>query len=101
MAIKEIAIDTSTLNTDIGELQTALDSAKMQLEDMYTQMTELDTMWDGPANEEFNIQFKLDYTNTKSLFETIASLIECMEYARDQYNSCENEVGSLVNSIRI
>jgi uncharacterized protein YukE len=101
MAVKEIAVDTSTLNTDIGELTTALDSAKKQLEDMFTQMTELDTMWDGPANEEFNKQFQLDYANTNSLFDTIASLIECMEYARDQYNSCENEVSSLVNSIKI
>jgi WXG100 family type VII secretion target len=101
MNIKEITVNTSTLNSDIGELQTALDSAKAQLEDMFNQITELDTMWDGDANEEFNKQFRIDYDNTKSLFDTIKSLIECMEYARDQYNSCENEVGNLVNSIKI
>jgi uncharacterized protein YukE len=99
--MREIAIDTKTLNSDINELQAALSSARLQLDDMFNRIAELNTMWEGPANAEFNTQFSNDYEDTKSMFDTIASLIECMEYARDQYNLCENEIGSIVNSIRI
>jgi uncharacterized protein YukE len=99
--MRKIAVDTGTLNRDIVQLRTALSGARLQLDDMFKQIEQLDTMWEGPANAEFNIQFGNDYDNTKSMFDTIDSLIECMEYARDQYNLCENEVDSIVKSIQI
>lgn len=99
--MRRIAVDTVTLNSDIGELQIALKGARQQLDDVFNQIAQLDTMWEGPANKEFNIQFSNDYDNTKSMLDTIASLIECMEYARNHYNICEDEVDSLVKSIRI
>lgn len=101
MAIKEIAVNTTTLTNDINELKIALSDAKAQLEEMFNQVAELDAMWDGPANEEFNKQFGNDYKNAKNLCKTIESLLECMEFARNQYNSCENEVNSIVSAISI
>lgn len=101
MAFKEITVNTSTLAGDIDELKTALASAREQLKDMFSQVTELDAMWDGPANQEFNRQFGIDYENAGNLCNTIESLIGCMEYAMDQYNTCENEVNGLVSSISI
>lgn len=101
MASKEITVNTSTLTGDINELRTTLSSAKAQLNDMFNQIAELDTMWDGPANLEFNRQFGNDYENAKNLCDTIESLLGCMEFARDQYNLCENEVNSIVSAIMI
>lgn len=101
MAIKEIAVNTSTLTNDIDALQTVLVSARTQLDDMFNQVAELDTMWDGPANEEFNRQFGNDYENAKNLCETIESIIGCMKFARDQYITCENEVNGIVSAITI
>ena len=101
MSNREITVNTSTLAGDIEELRGALSSARTQLSEMFGQVTELDTMWDGPANEEFNRQFGNDYENAKRLCETIESLLACMEYARDQYNLCENEVNSIVSAIAI
>lgn len=101
MTSREIAVNTSTLANDIQELRTALSAAREQLKDMFGQITELDAMWDGPANAEFNKQFGVDHENATNLCNTVESLIECMEYARDQYNSCENEVDGMVSSIQI
>lgn len=101
MAIKEIGINTSTLASDIDGLKFVLAKAKMQLEEMFNQVIELDTMWDGPANAEFVRQFGIDYENGKSMCSTVASLIESMEYARDQYNICENEVHGIVSAISV
>lgn len=101
MANQEITINTDTLASDIAELNSALETARRTLGDMFTQIQELDAMWDGPANDEFNKQFANDHENAKGLCATVESLIACMEYAREQYNSCENQVNGIVSAIRI
>lgn len=101
MAINEIAVNTSTLSGDINELRTALSNVRAQLKEMFQQVAELDTMWDGPANEEFNRQFRNDYENAGKLCVTIDSLLTCMEFAKSQYDACENEVNSIISAIRI
>lgn len=101
MANQEITINTDTLASDIAELNSALETARRTLSDMFTQIQELDAMWDGSANDEFNKQFANDHENAKGLCATVESLIACMEYAREQYNSCENQVNGIVSAIRI
>jgi len=101
MAAQEITVDTGILSADIEELKSALASARTQADEMFTQVAELDAMWDGPANAEFIRQFNNDYENTKNLCNTVDSIIKCMEYARDQYNICENEVNGIVAAISV
>lgn len=101
MANQEIAVNTGTLASDIAELNGALETARKVLNDMFTQIQELDAMWDGPANDEFNRQFVSDHENAKGMCATVQSLIGCMEYAKEQYNSCENQVNGIVSAINI
>lgn len=101
MANREIAVNTSTLAGDINELRTALGNARSYLKEMFNQLGELDVMWDGPANDAFKRQFANDYENAKNLCNTIDSLLSNMEYAREQYNACENEINSIVSAISI
>ncbi len=101
MEFKEITVDTSTLASDIEELQTALQKARDQLEAMFTDVTELDAMWEGPANAEFTRQFGIDYENTKNMCDTVESLIGNMRFAREQYDLCESEVNDIVSAIKI
>lgn len=101
MSAKEITVNTSTLTGDIEELRETLLSANAQLEEMFNRVKELDTMWDGPANSEFNLQFSNDYENAKNICKTVESLLECMEFAKNEYNSCENEINTIVSAISI
>jgi len=101
MSAKEITVNTSTLAGDIEELRETLLTANAQLEEMFNRVKELDTMWDGPANSEFNLQFSNDYENAKNICKTVESLLECMEFAKNEYNSCENEVNTIVSAISI
>lgn len=97
----DITVNTSTLAGDIEELRESISSAKAQLEEMFGQVAELDTMWDGPANEEFNRQFGIDYENAKNMLQSAESLMACLENARSQYDRCENEVNGIVAAIAI
>lgn len=101
MGKQEIAVNTGTLVSDIAALQNAIQAAEKSLNNMFKEVQELDAMWDGPANQEFNRQFAIDHENTKTLCETVRSLAECMEYAKGQYDSCENQVHSIVDAISI
>ncbi len=99
MASKEIDINTESLSKDIESLQITLNSVKEEMRDVFTKIQELDMMWDGPANQEFMKQFGADSTFMTELCSTIQALLECMEYARKQYDSCDDAVRSMISSI--
>lgn len=101
MAIQEVTVNTGNLSKDIEELKQVLGTTRRQLEEMFQQVTELDAMWDGPSNAEFVAQFHNDYENAKELCHVVSSIIQCMEYAREQYNICESEVHEIVASINV
>ncbi len=101
MEIKEITVDTAILAADVNELQEALAIVEDRLKKMFDHVTELDTMWDGPANEEFNRQFADDHENSREMCKTVQSIIDNMQYAREQYDICENEVNSIISAIGV
>ena len=98
---QEIAINTSTLSGDIERLQQQLNEIRNDLNRMYNAFRVLDSMWDGPANQAFNIQFNKDQNDMTELCNTVQKIIDCMEYAKKEYNSCEAEVSGIIASIAI
>ena len=98
---QEIAVNTSTLASDIETLQGQLNSIKNDMEKMYEAVRVLDNMWDGPANEAFKRQFHADQEDMKTLCETIQGIIDDMTYAKGEYNTCENEISGIISSIHI
>ena len=101
MAITEIEINTSTLGTDIETLETTLGQLEIQVEAMFTSVSELDRMWDGPANDAFNQQFRLDYQICVAMCQTLKELIESLRYAKGEYEKCEQSIDGLIRSIQI
>lgn len=98
---QEITINTSTLARDIELLQQQLNIVKNDLNKMYNAVRGLDSMWDGPANQAFNTQFNHDRIDMTELCNTVQKIINCMEYAKKEYDSCEAYVSSIIASIAI
>ena len=98
---QEISINTSTLSGDIDKLQQQLNIIRNDLSKMYQAVHTLDTMWYGPANAAFNMQFNKDKNDMTELCNTVQRIIDCMEYAKKEYNSCEGEVSGIIDSIAI
>lgn len=101
MRVEYIAVNTQTLNADINDIKEALNEAMNQADNMFNEIMQLSMMWEGSAHDAFTAQFNIDYENMENLFKTISELIDCMGYAKKEYNSCESTVGMIVSSIRV
>lgn len=101
MDIREIAVDTNTLQNDIRDMQGALARVKERSERMFRELDALGGMWEGSLHEDFVRQSAADCQKVQELWEVIGRLIECMQYADKEYMSCENTVHSIIKTIQI
>lgn len=101
MAVNEIEMNTSTLAGDIETLEQAAAQLESQMKKMFQSIEELDTMWDGPANEVFNQQFQLDYQFCEEMCGVLRDLIGSLNHAREEYDKCEQNIDSLIRTIQI
>lgn len=99
--MQEIEVDTITLAADIETLQQNLNFIVKSVESSYGAVKALDTMWDGPANEMFNLQFTKDSKEMQELCKNIQEIINGLIYAKEQYNSCENSISGIIGSIDV
>ena len=98
---QEIAINTGTLSGDIDVLQTQLNVIRRDMQNMYQAVRTLDTMWDGPSNAAFNVQFDKDHNDMTALCSTVQKIIDCMTYAKGEYDTCEHEVSAIIAAINV
>ena len=94
-----IEISTERLHADIQNMQGQLGTLQQAVRQVYGCLDELNTMWEGPANRAFRTQTSNDHAVCVEMLETIGDLIECMEYAKEQYDMCHDAVNDKINSI--
>jgi uncharacterized protein YukE len=68
---------------------------------MYSCVENLNAMWSGTAHDVFVGEIAVDKETFTALNREIQNLIDCMEYAKSQYDSCESEVDSLIAAISV
>ncbi len=96
----QFEVDVQRLNTDIERAKGSLNYIKSNLKIMFGEIKELDSMWDGKANNAFNIQFNNDYEMMQSVCKNLESLISALETSRQDYIKCENQVASAIRSMK-
>ena len=96
-----IEINISNLKGDIQDMQTEIGEIRRIMAQAYQAVGELDAMWDGPANIEFNKAFNNDRAAMEELCKIVDHLIGYMENARDEYTKCEAAVSAAIDGIRI
>ena len=96
-----IEINISVLKKDIEDMQTEIQEVRKSMSAAYEAVGQLDAMWDGPANIEFNKAFNNDRAAMEELCKIVDHLINYMENARDEYTRCEAAVSAAIDGIRI
>ncbi len=96
-----ITVNTDTLKKDSQDITTKAENLRASLEEVYNEVKALDTMWDGPANTAFNLQFAKDYENFKKVCTTIENFAQDMNNAASEYERCESEIQSVIKALKV
>ena len=96
-----IEISTQRLNVDIRQMSGELDQLQGAVTRVYNSLEELNGMWEGPANRSFYAQTQIDRMVCEDLLSDLHELVECLEYAKDEYQECREAVNSKIRSMRL
>lgn len=96
-----IEVNIRTLEQDVKEMENTLKLVRNDMNDMFNSVKELDTMWDGPANQAFNQQFQTDKQVFEELCAAVDEIIDSMKNAKESYSKCEAEVSEEINRIKV
>ena len=96
-----IEVNIETLEQDIKDMEDALKKVREDMKGMFDSVSQLDAMWDGPANTAFNKQFRIDRETFDSLCESVDGIIDSMDSAKQSYRKCEAEVKKEIDRIKI
>lgn len=101
MAEKLIEVNTSTLKTDVSEIEDELRAILQCAEKLSATLGQLEGMWDGNAKQAFSLAVKEDLNMLKELVKAIQDLTNKTGIAREEYDRCENAVAQIIASIRV
>lgn len=101
MAIREIEVDTNTLQRDINKINELIGKMKNQKGKLVTSVQQMNATWSGPANAAFNAQFTTDMKNFDQMIKLLTDMSNSMKKARKEYDQCEKRVDGIIRSIRI
>ncbi len=96
-----IRINSDALAREAGELESCAKRAKQEIAKMSTDLTLLNSKWSGPANEEFQKNFAVDYEFFVSLCDKAVEFSGELKEAAKEYNNCENAVMDAVRRLRV
>ena len=96
-----IEISTPWLDNEITRMQEQLDNLVAAKNQVYRRLESLNSMWEGAAQYIFINQTRIDETVLQGLVNNLNNLIECMQYAKSEYERCNDEVNSKIAGIRL
>ncbi|MDE7261694.1 MAG: WXG100 family type VII secretion target [Oscillospiraceae bacterium] len=94
-----IEIDSARLRSDISTLRETLTQIQKQINFTTDAIMELDSTWDGPANREFLEGYQKSKHEFQEFCEELSAFTDCMEFAAEQYEQCEDEVYDAIRAL--
>ncbi|MCD7800106.1 MAG: WXG100 family type VII secretion target [Ruminococcus sp.] len=90
--------DLDAMSNIANQLTDLVQEWDVSKESLYTIYEELDAMWDGHANDNFNEKFVTeDKQKYQKLSEVMNTYINLVKKAIERYTNAEEEVSNIVN----
>lgn len=96
-----IVISTENLGSDIRTISGQVDDLNAAKEMAMACLNNLNGMWEGAAHNAFVQQCAVDQVMMNSLISKLQNLVECLEYAKSEYERCNENVVDKIASIRL
>lgn len=94
-------VSTQRLEEDKAGIQNELKGIGQSVEELSQEIQLLGQTWEGPAWAAFQNQAASDIENMQAIYEKLSVYISHIENASKEYRTCENQVGNLIDRIRI
>lgn len=101
MAISKIKVNTVSLKNDTDLILKSLNDVKKKMQAMESDVSQLNGMWEGDANAAFNKAFQDDINALKQICDNIQGVIDYETNAKKEYDSCEQKVSGLIDSVSV
>lgn len=101
MAVGCFEVDTDSLQRDANTLRQQLEVISLAHTELCDKMTEVAGMWEGPAKEAFHLQFKNDCNELTEVIKQIREVLDSMDIAVKEYNSCDDRIKGIIDAIQI
>lgn len=94
-----VKVNTNMLQYDVSSMKSEIESISGEIDKMYENIVRLGNMWKGSANNAFNQSFSKDYDEMKEFVNALNKDVLRIEDERKAYDSCENNVINLAQSV--
>lgn len=96
-----IANDLSSFDSSVETFGSTYTQLEKDFEEVQNLMKSLDGMWSGQAHDALQARFKGDESTVKAMLEYMKDISQDLNYAKRQYKECENQVGGLIEALKI
>lgn len=92
----DIKVSTEEMRQVAGVFANTINEWQVQKDRIWTLLTELDEMWDGDANEQFNALAAADKPKFDELVNVMQAYCDALNRAAQTYDEAENTVSGIV-----
>ena len=96
-----IKVNTTTLKKDKDSIEAQLKKVREKIKNMRQDVKAMNKMWEGEANAAFNQAFEDDITKLEQICSMFDEIVKYEATAKKEYDTCEKQVASLVESISV
>ena len=97
----KIEISTEQLNADISKMKEEKEALVQARNNVFTCLEKINAMWEGQAHDIFVLQVVRDTAVMNDLLSNIDNLIDCMSYAKTEYDKCTQDVKQKIAALRL
>jgi len=88
----EIQTNVTEMRNTENEIRELTNQFNMQQTDLFNEGRELDGMWEGDANESFNMRLRADEPRFNELFTVLGQYADTLRESADDYARTENMI---------
>jgi len=96
-----IATNTDRMQSDINLLEEQIVKMDTAFQAAWDAVEALNATWEGPAHDTLVAQFLQDQETVKTMIISLRNYREELENAKKEYETCEQNVNSLVRSMDV
>ena len=94
-------VETGQVNSMVQSFKESLAQISANRQRMYNAMETLDGMWQGQAHDAFAVQYRSDNEEVVALLKDLEQVAENIAKARQDYDTCEQQVKETIDAIEI